>query len=427
LTKYALRNRNEANPYSILGMAIEICFDCGDFAGAWRWTELAKARAFAGQLQGVDTNRAESTVEGSLGSNSIFTARTTERFIFVHWVTVANAIYMLTSTESGTPRMFRLDITVEAVEQWCRELFETKEDLSDVESAEDLLSELAALCQPLSDSEICPPDELLVLCPSKLLFNIPLHALPVGEEPLISKCPVVYCYSSNILGQAVSYRASKRTDSTKGSLTFFGNPTDDSPAGAESVSILANNYHGQYFVQSTATKDRFLQTAPYSDIIHFHGHIITDEYPLNHAMIFHGPTPLQAREVFALNLSKHKPLVMLIGCGSSRERIGTGDEPLGFISAFLLAGASAVLGTMWPIHDRLSGAAFSKTFYGINEKITGSAEDGGGEESDFRAGNAVDIARRLRKAALEIRADTATAAPYFWAGFVLYGEWKFRL
>jgi hypothetical protein len=59
-----------------------------------------------------------------------------------------------------------------------------KEDLSDAESAEDLPSELAGLCQPLSDSEICPPDELLVLCPSKLL-NIPLHELPVGEEPFI--------------------------------------------------------------------------------------------------------------------------------------------------------------------------------------------------------------------------------------------------
>ena len=90
----------------------------------------------------------------------------------------------------------------------------------------------------------------------------------------------------------------------------------------------------------------------------------------------------------------------------------------------MFAVASAVLGTMWPIHDRLSGAAFSKSFYGINEKITGGAENGGGEESDFRAGNAVDLARRLRKAALGIRADTATATPYFWAGFVLYGEWK---
>jgi len=52
---------------------------------------------------------------------------------------------MLTSAESETTRMFRLDITIEAFEQWCRDLFETKEDLSDVESAEDLLSELAAL------------------------------------------------------------------------------------------------------------------------------------------------------------------------------------------------------------------------------------------------------------------------------------------
>jgi CHAT domain-containing protein len=145
-------------------------------------------------------------------------------------------------------------------------------------------------------------------------------------------------------------------------------------------------------------------------------------------MIFHGPTPLQAHEVFALHLSKHNPLVMLIGCGSGRERIGTGDEPLGFISAFLFAGASAVLGTMWPIHDQLPGAAFSKSFFGMNEKMTRSAENRGREESDFRAGNPVDLARRWRKAALEIRANAATAAaPYFWAGFVLYGEWKFRL
>lgn len=254
-----------------------------------------------------------------------------------------------------------------------------------------------------------------------------LHTIPIGEEPLILKCPVVYCYSSSILGQTLSSRASKRTDYTKSSLTFFGNPTSDSPAGAGSATILADKFHGQCFIESTATKDRFLQTTPYSDIIHFHGHVITDDHPLNHAMIFHGPTPLQAREVFALHLSKHNPLVMLIGCGSGRERIGTGDEPLGFISAFLFAGTSAVLGTMWPIHDRLSGAAFSKSFFGMNEKMTRSAENRGREESDFRAGNPVDLARRWRKAALEIRANAATAAPYFWAGFVLCGEWKFRL
>lgn len=236
---------------------------------------------------------------------------------------------------------------------------------------------------------------LLVLCLSKLLFNVPLHALPVGEEPLSSKCPVVYCYSSNMLGQATSPRTFKRMESTKGSLTFFENPTDDSPAGAKS----ANHYRRQYFVQSTTTKDLFLQTAPSSDIIHFHGHVITDEHPLNHEMIFHGPTPLQTREVFALNLGKHNPLVKLIGCGSGREKIGTSDESLGFISSFLLAGESAVLGTMWAIHDRPSGAAFSKSFYEISEKMTDVAANGGGE-SDFRAENTIDLARRLRKAAL---------------------------
>jgi CHAT domain-containing protein len=424
LTEYALRHRNEANPYSILGLAIEISFDSGDYAGAWRWTELAKARAFAGRLKGVDPTRAEPSIEGSIGSSSILAGHIRERFTFVHWVTVGNAIYMLTSTNSETPRMFRLDITVEVVEQWCRDLLETKEDLSDVESAQDLLGELTALCQPLSDSDICQPGELLVLCPSGLLFNIPLHALSVGDEPLISRCPVVFCYSGDMLEQTIRRKPFKRTESTEGSLNFFGNPTGDSPAGAESAIMLADYCHGQYFVESTATKDRFLQTNASSDIVHFHGHVVSDEHPLNHAMIFHGLSQLQAREVFAFDLSKHRPLVTLIGCGSGRERIGTGDEPLGFISAFLFAGAAAVLATMWPIHDRLSGAAFSKSFYGA-DKTKGSAEDEDEEKNLFMPGNMVDLARRLKKAVLEIRAESATAAPYFWAGFVLYGDWKF--
>jgi CHAT domain-containing protein len=94
----------------------------------------------------------------------------------------------------------------------------------------------------------------------------------------------------------------------------------------------------------------------------------------------------------------------------------------------LFAGASAVLATMWPIHDRLSGVAFTKSFYGMNKKIKGSGENEYEEErNEFRAGNTVDLARRLRAAALGIRAETATAAPYFWAGFVWYGEWKFCL
>lgn len=210
-------------------------------------------------------------------------------------------------------------------------------------------------------------------------------------------------------------------------MSFFGNPTGDSPAGAESATILADYYDGQSFIESTATKDCFLQTIPFSDVINFHGHVITDEHPLNNAMIFHGVTPLKAREVFALDLSNHHPLVMLIGCGSGRERIDTGDEPLGFISAFLFAGASAVLATMWPIHDRLSGAAFSNIFYGIQEKINGSSKNEDREGSVFRVGNTVDLAMRLRKAVLEIRANKATAAPYFWAGFVLYGDWLFSL
>ena len=84
----------------------------------------------------------------------------------------------------------------------------------------------------------------------------------------------------------------------------------------------------------------------------------------------------------------------------------SGSKPgaLGFISTFLFAGALAVLRTMWQFVIDCLEQHFQKSFFGVNEKMAGSAENGAGEESAFRIGKVVDLAKRLRKAALEIRA-----------------------
>jgi len=113
------------------------------------------------------------------------------------------------------------------------------------------------------------------------------------------------------------------------------------------------------------------------------------------------------------------PLTVLVGCGSGSERFDTGDEPLGFISGFLFAGASAIVATLWPIHDRLSGAAFTESFYGYGCQGT--------DQLPLRAGQVVDLARRLQKAVMDIRANPRTAAPYFWAGFILHGNWRYQM
>jgi CHAT domain-containing protein len=142
-----------------------------------------------------------------------------------------------------------------------------------------------------------------------------------------------------------------------------------------------------------ATKELFQQRAPLSRLLHFHGHVLVDEHPLNNAMIFHAGTPLKAREVFSMDLRQRSPLVVLIGCGSGTERFDTGDDPLGLISGFLFAGASAVVATLRPIHDRLSGAAFTESFCGYGCR--------GADRLPLHAGQVVDLARRLQMAAMD--------------------------
>ncbi|KAK4112886.1 hypothetical protein N656DRAFT_80356 [Canariomyces notabilis] len=116
-------------------------------------------------------------------------------------------------------------------------------------------------------------------------------------------------------------------------------------------------------------------------------------------------------EVF--NLSLTAPLVVLIGCDSASQLVSTGDEYLGLITGLLCAGAASVIGASWPIPSA-AGRAFSGAFYAT---MASSGLGGHGM---------IDLAEALQEAALTVMDDPITSAPYYWAGFCLYGSWVFR-
>jgi len=113
------------------------------------------------------------------------------------------------------------------------------------------------------------------------------------------------------------------------------------------------------------------------------------------------------------NLSLTAPLVVLVGCESASQTVSTGDEYLGLISALLCAGAASVIGASWPIPTG-AGREFSETFYKeMKNSVAGT--DG-----------LVHIAAALQEAALTVMDEPTTSAPYYWAGFCLYGSWVLR-
>lgn len=71
---------------------------------------------------------------------------------------------------------------------------------------------------------------------------------------------------------------------------------------------------------------------------------------------------LTIADVFTMDISANCPRFTIIACGSGSQDSAPSDEPLDFIPALLSAGATSVLGTMWPVESR-TARIFSEIFH----------------------------------------------------------------
>jgi CHAT domain-containing protein len=105
------------------------------------------------------------------------------------------------------------------------------------------------------------------------------------------------------------------------------------------------------------------------------------------------------------NLRLGADLVVLSACETALGQEVRGEGLVGLTRGFLYAGASRVVATLWSIDDRVTAEAM-KRFY--------SAMLSAGERP----------AAALRQAQVAMWEEKGWAAPYYWAAFVLQGEWR---
>jgi CHAT domain-containing protein len=111
---------------------------------------------------------------------------------------------------------------------------------------------------------------------------------------------------------------------------------------------------------------------------------------------------LTAREIFDLNLSAE--MVVLSACNTARgEKVG-GEGVVGLTWALFAAGCPTQVVSQWSVDDA-STAALMERFYG-------------GVKSGQAKGKA------LRGAGLSLLKDGQHSHPYYWAPFVLVGDWR---
>ena len=184
-------------------------------------------------------------------------------------------------------------------------------------------------------------------------------------------------------------------------------------AEADAIAGFAGPSKGREFLDFDATREAAAspELAQYR-IVHFAVHgLLNNRHPELSGLVFslvdrQGRARngfLQAFEVYNLRLSAD--LVVLSACQTAIGDDVKGEGLLGLSRGFMYAGAPRVVASLWKVPDRAS-AELMKSFY--RAMLVGGMRP----------------AAALRVAQAAIRKDPRTASPYYWAGFILQGEWN---
>ncbi|MEL6940488.1 MAG: CHAT domain-containing protein [Cyanobacteria bacterium J06598_1] len=327
--------------------------------------------------------------------------------VCIDWVEANGELWLFALRPGGPPVARRLGVRAETMSVFVEQNLSKAAFRSTLRDVPEILEEMTVLVAALE--ALTKPEELLVFAPTGSMHAIPLHALEVNGQVLIERNPIVYCPSLNVLRQCLARGKTTVAETVPKKVALFGDPEGDRPAAAELVSSLAELYGADCLLQEQVSRVAFLSAIAGKDIVHFQGHAYHDiARPLeSHLRLADGK--FTARDIFELR-GLAADIVTLGACESGANVIDIGDEPLGLIPSFLFAGSRSVLASLWKVNSKAT-ARFMLNFYQALAK--NSSENA----------TMVSKARAVQRAMLSLRGDPDFSAPYYWAAFVLHGDW----
>ena len=282
----------------------------------------------------------------------------------------------------------------------------------------------------------------LVIVADGALHYIPFAVLPdpedpSGKTPLVAGHEIVSLASASVLD--VQRRVLARPRRTQKSVALLADPVfngaDDrlpkavpgappAPAapwgrlaasGTEARAIAKLLPPGQVFLALGPKASRATalsgELAGYR-VVHFATHgMVESEVPrssfLALSMLDEKRQPLEGSLGLSdiYNLKLEADLVVLSGCDTALGREIRGEGLMGLTQGFLYAGGERVMASLWRVQDRATAELMIRFYTALFKQE-------------------LPPAAALRSAQLSIRSDPRWQDPYYWAPFVLQGDWR---
>jgi len=266
----------------------------------------------------------------------------------------------------------------------------------------------------------------VVLVPDGPLHSLPFQALVDAQgKHLVEQFALSYAPSVSALQsmtQLGERRRAERRQSTAPPLLAFGRPKldaglSDLPATEVEVRTLSRLFGkgAEVVLGADASEERFKAAASGARYLHLATHgLVNEKAPMYSALaLAHGAGEdgrLEARELGDLDL--HADLVVLSACETALGKNVRGEGVLGLTWSLFVAGTPSTVVSHWQVEDETTGALMA----GFYRKMLPSSQP--------KPVPALSKAGALRAAQLSVMRDGKHAHPYFWAPFILVGDWR---
>lgn len=220
------------------------------------------------------------------------------------------------------------------------------------------------------------------------------------------------------LKSSTNSQSSELASANPGALKRSGGPIRLTHTAAEADAILAATPSGAALIAKGFDANREAamsrQVGQYQ-ILHFATHgVINTEFPELSGILLSSvsrdgkevPGFLQLHDIYNLNLSTE--LTVLSACDTALGKDIKGEGLIGLTRGFMHAGSRSVVATLWKVDDQAT-AELMGYFY------TAMLQDG------------LSPAAALRQAKQRMSRHKVWNAPYYWAGFVIQGEYNQRI
>lgn len=275
------------------------------------------------------------------------------------------------------------------------------------------------------------------IVPHAILHYLPFQALLNDENKfLIEEYDLFYTPSASVL----KFVYEKRKD-IKGKVLAFGNPKLDDekldlPYAEDEVKRIKGTYpQTTLYIKERATEEKVKKLSGEYNVIHFASHgELNPASPMSSNIRLAREKDedgrLEVNEIFNLDL-KNTSLVTLSACETGLGKLSSGDELIGLTRGFIYAGAPSIVASLWKVNDQ-STSEFMNLFYKNLKSHPKSEALRMAQLEMIRGKTGKGIVRGVggitgSKEATPKEKTQATvdgSHPYFWAPFILVGDWK---